>query len=186
MNCEKCGTERALLRDDDDNLYRRICPCEINATCHGCARGKVVAALLDRAGDVAKYSCAKHGSEDIRTWVTLAEMPRDKPKKEEKGEKKEKEVRAAHRVKAPDSPNDVKKSDLPLYEGICCVRPIVSVTSQFPCPKCGKTVSGARLEGGTMDGFYLNHGNGITSVIVCMKIYGHGEYDAKNLVLSVS
>lgn len=183
MNCHKCGTELSLLRDDDDNLYRRICPCEVNETCHACARGKVVAAILDRAGDVDKFACAKHGNEDIREWVSLAEKPRDKPKKEKKDEK---DVRAAHRSKAPDSPNDVKKSDLPLYEATCCRKRIVSIADKFPCPKCGTIVSGTRLEGGTMDGFYLTHGNGITSVIVCMKIYGHGEFDARNIVLSVA
>lgn len=181
MNCEKCGTERVLLRDDDDNLYRRLCPCEINETCHACARGKVVAALLDRAGDVSKFSCAKHGNDDIREWESLAKIPRDKPKKEEK-----KEARTAPKVKDPGSPNDVKKSDIPLYVSACCVNPIIAIEDKFPCPKCGTIVSGTRLEGGAMDGFYLTHGNGITSVIVCMKIYGHGEFDAKNLVLSFS
>ena len=187
MSCPKCGSDLPILRDDDDNLYRRLCPCEATEPCFACARGKVVVALLDRAGEVSKLACSKHGNEDSRTW--LSQIHQEKKSTPEKVEKKDKGEKPEKRNVRPPaekgSPNDVKRDNLPIYAGQCCGKNILSTHDRFKCPHCSKSVQGSLLKGGSMDGFYLTHGHGITSVIILMKIYDHGEYPAQDFVLSI-
>lgn len=170
-----CGVEYVFLRDDDDDLYRRVCSCEMVASV--CAQKNckqhVVVARLDRSGEVQKYFCAKHGSPDeVREWTVKKEKKEEK--KDEKREKKEK-----------SSPNDVTRAGMSLYAGRCCERNILSTNFLFYCPKCGRSVSATRLDSSELDGFYLRHGPAGTSVLFTLKIEGHGEYSVQDFIISV-
>jgi hypothetical protein len=183
MICLTCKTECVIFRDADDNLYRRLCPCERDRPCYGCSRQKAVSALLDQNGEVLKYACSKHGNEDTAIWMALSPDPKTY-KKENKSEKKGERSDLVDFKKG--SPNDVKKGGLPLYAGVCCANNVVATTPEFRCPNCASPVHGELLSNSAIDGFYLNHGERVTSVIILMKIEGHGEYPVQNFVLAIA
>jgi hypothetical protein len=182
MRCPKCKTEHSLLRDDDDNLYRRLCPCETGGTCHACAKGKVVVALLDRSGEVIKYACAKHGNDQTKSWTSGAQPkvePKPEPRAPTKSPSKEK-------VKPAPNSNGVKVLAVPLYDCQCaCGLRTLSTVGRLPCSRCGKAVEGALLSLSEMDHFQIGHGDNRTTIIAMMMIRGHGEYvpDALHITL---
>lgn len=178
--CEGCGAEHVLLRDEDDDLYRRVCVCEAKLPClqKGCKQ-LVVGARLDRSGEVRKCFCAKHaGLDEVAGWLSPA-LPEPTPVVKQEKEKKER------KEKKDSSPNDVTKLNVPLFAMTCCGRTVVSTRHTFHCCECDQTLRGAPIEKGEMDGVFVRHGPTGTSVIITLKIESIADYVAHDFVISV-
>lgn len=171
MRCAKCGAEYSVLRDDDDNLYRRLCACEAAKACYAC-KNKVVAALLDRAGQVVKYACAKHGNEDTKQWFSSPEKSKAKAPSPEKS-----------KVAAP---NGVKAMNVALFHCACsCGVRTLSTTQTIRCGACGTKVNGSELGKSEMDHFQIGHGEDRSTIVLTMMIRGHGEYVPDSLHITL-
>jgi len=171
MKCETCGTEYKVLRDQDDNLLRHICACEAVQPCHQCKRGKVNHAQLTRAGEVANYACAKHGSPDAVEWSApdtnkpsagrvAAEAIVD-GKLKVNGKKAPKASELVTPKAPPKSPYGKLKEKVRLYEATCakCVETLLTSRTTHCCPNCGVPMELNDLGGAaSVDGAYIDSG----------------------------
>lgn len=208
MQCEKCGTEYKVLRDQDDNPIRRLCPCEVLQPCHQCKRGRVNHAQLTRTGEVAAYACAKHGSPDAADWpppgadkpsagrVAAEAIVEGKLKAAGKAAPKGSEL-----VKPPAPPKSIHgrlKSSVPLHEARCakCRRMLLTTLPASFCPGCGapmvyEPIKGpattSSVPGGTaeIDGVYSDTGPRGTSLIITGMILREEPYDVCDVYVAI-
>lgn len=215
MNCEKCGAEYKVLRDQDDNPIRRLCPCEVLQPCHQCKRGKVNHAQLTRTGEVANYACAKHGSADAAEWPppganppshgrAVAEALVDSRLKAEGKTARPKSELVRDEPKESKTINKIDKtgdglSRLPMHEAHCakCPRVMLTCLPATFCPGCGTkmeykavkgtiTVRGAEDAPIQVDGFYTG-GTGPrgTSFIVTGMVFLAEPYDVTDVYVAI-
>lgn len=207
MKCDKCGTEYKLIRDQDDNLIRRICPCEVTQTCHQCKRGKVNHAQLTSTGHVANYACAKHGSPDAVDWLppnidipspkrSTKEVPKnDEPKTAHSSAKNSESKTTQH---TPKNPHGKLQSPLPLREAHCekCRRVLLTTLSASYCPGCGmpmvyRPITGTETipdtPGGTaeIDGVYYETGPFGTAIIITGIVMREEPYEVCDVYVAM-
>lgn len=210
MNCEKCGAEYKVLRDQDDNPIRRLCPCEVLQPCHQCKRGKVNHAQLTRTGEVANYACAKHGSTDAAEWPPPGS---DKPSPGRVAA----EAIVDGRLKAEGKPVSRAKSDLvreapesgkttdkingklPMHEAHCtkCPRVMLTCLPATYCPGCGTLMTYKKVAGTVtvkgyedtpiqVDGFYAGGpGSRGTSLIITGMIFLAEPYEVTDIYVAI-
>lgn len=175
MNCATCGAEHHVLRDEDDNLYRRLCECERSKSCHACTKGIVVSANLSASGEVSSYACKRHGNPGARAWGEAPKAEAHQPSaKDNKPAKASKPDRAQ---KAAENPNDVKAADLPVYACRCpaCERHVLSTQTSLACT-CGEELIAELIQDAALDHYSVVHGNGRTSVIMAIILRGDDTY----------
>ncbi len=198
MNCEKCGAEYKVLRDQDDNPIRRLCPCEVLQPCHQCKRGKVNHAQLTRTGQVAAYACAKHGSPDAASWpppgedkpslgrIAAEAMVDGKLKAHGKGATKGSELVSAK--PAPKHPFGKLKNKRPLYDARCgpCEIAVLTTFEAHHCHNCGQLMTlhplGAEAY---VDGVYSDSGPRGTTVILTGMIEREEPYAVRAVFIEI-
>lgn len=198
MNCEKCGAEYKVLRDQDDNPIRRLCPCEVLQPCHQCKRGKVNHAQLTRTGEVAAYACAKHGSADAAEWpppgddkpsagrVAAEAMVDGKLKAHGKGAPKGSELVPAK--PAPKHPFGKLKNKVPLYDARCgpCEIAVLTTLEAHHCHNCGQLMTLHPIGAAAyVDGVYSDSGPRGTSLILTGMIEREEPYDVRAVFIEI-
>lgn len=212
MKCEKCGAEYKVIRDQDDNPIRRLCPCEVLQPCHQCKRGKVNHAQLTRTGDVANYACAKHGSPDAAEWPPpggevrapspgrlAAEAIVDGQLKAQGKPTSRAKSDLVGEAPKNDKTTDKIKGKLRMHEAHCakCPRVMLTCLPATFCPGCGtpmtyKAVAGTVTVQGhedapiQVDGFYTGGpGPRGSSFIITGMVFIAEPYDVTDVYVAI-
>lgn len=192
MQCAKCGSEYIVVRDENDDLLRRLCPCEVGQACQGCKRGKVTHALLTRTGEVTGYACEKHGSPEAATWLPPSAAPtpgRAAAQALLEGKLKVRAKKDAPAApEAPRQPYGRIKQKVELFAASCSTCPrkfLTSLAAPF-CAGCGTRLTLSESPSGTyLDGVFVESGPRGTSLILTAMSEGAEERDFGDLLVTI-